>query len=81
LATEWLSPGRFTPETAMRCAYHADYYLPLPPHHPFPMAKYPLLFDRLLGNGVIAPKDVAQPVEASLDNLRLVHARVLHAAR
>ena len=37
------------------CAYHTDYDLPLPAGHPFPMAKYPLLFERLLRDGVIAP--------------------------
>jgi acetoin utilization deacetylase AcuC-like enzyme len=57
----------------MRCAYHTDYYLPLPPRHPFPMAKYPLLFDRLLRDGIIAPGDVTPPVEALIEHLRLVH--------
>ena len=58
---------------AMRCAYHTDYFLPLPPGHPFPMAKYPLLCARLLRDGVIAPEDLIQPVEANVDILRLVH--------
>ena len=57
----------------MRCAYHTDYFLPLPPGHPFPMAKYPLLCARLLRDGVIAPEDLIQPVEANVDILRLVH--------
>ncbi len=58
---------------AMRCAYHTDYFLPLPSGHPFPMAKYPLLCARLLRDGVVAPEDLIQPVEATVDILRLVH--------
>jgi len=58
---------------AMRCAYHTDYFLPLPVGHPFPMAKYPLLCARLLRDGVIAPEDLIRPVEANIDSLRLVH--------
>ncbi len=58
---------------AMRCAYHTDYFLPLPPGHRFPMAKYPLLCARLLRDGVIAPEDLIRPVEANVDSLRLVH--------
>ena len=42
----------------MRCAYHTDYFLPLPSGHPFPMAKYPLLCARLLRDGVLAPGDL-----------------------
>jgi acetoin utilization deacetylase AcuC-like enzyme len=59
---------------AMRCAYHTDYFLPLPASHPFPMAKYPLLFARLLRDGVIAAEDVIRPSEANIDSLGLVHA-------
>jgi len=57
----------------MRCSYHPDYFLPLPPGHPFPMAKYPLLFDLLLSEGIIAAEDVIQPVEAAVEDLALVH--------
>lgn len=59
----------------MRCAYHTDYFLPLPSGHPFPMAKYPLLHARLLRDGVIVPGDVIQPAEATIDSLTLVHTR------
>jgi acetoin utilization deacetylase AcuC-like enzyme len=59
---------------AMRCAYHSDYFLPLPAGHPFPMAKYPLLYARLLRAGVIALEDVMRPSEASIESLGLVHA-------
>jgi len=57
----------------MRCAFHTDYFLPLPPAHPFPMAKYSLLCARLLRDGVIPTEDLIRPVEANIDSLRLVH--------
>ena len=57
----------------MRCAYHPDYLVPLPPSHPFPMAKYPLLFQRLRASGWLHDAQVLEPGEAALDDLRLVH--------
>jgi acetoin utilization deacetylase AcuC-like enzyme len=57
----------------MRCAYHPDYFVALPPSHPFPMAKYPLLCQRLLRQGLLAPAGLIEPVEARLEDLRLVH--------
>jgi acetoin utilization deacetylase AcuC-like enzyme len=57
----------------MRCAYHPDYSVPLPPGHPFPMAKYPLLLERLLAEGVVANEDLLSPVEAAYEDLALVH--------
>ena len=57
----------------MRCAYHPDYFVPLPPSHPFPMAKYPLLFRRLRASGWLLDAQVLEPGEAALDDLRLVH--------
>jgi len=57
----------------MRCAYHPDYYVQLPPSHPFPMAKYPLLFERLRATGLLTDRQLLEPVEAALEDLRLVH--------
>jgi len=57
----------------MRYAYHTDYLLTLPSGHPFPMAKYPLLYANLLRDGVITPGDLIRPVEADVDSLSLVH--------
>jgi acetoin utilization deacetylase AcuC-like enzyme len=37
------------------------------------MAKYPLLYERLLRQGLVARTDLIQPVEASLEDLGLVH--------
>jgi acetoin utilization deacetylase AcuC-like enzyme len=58
----------------MRYAYHPDYFVQLPPRHPFPMAKYPLVYQRLLDEGVVDARDVLVPDEASSDDLALVHA-------
>ena len=58
----------------MRYAYHTDYFVPLPPRHPFPMGKYPLVFRRLLGEGVLQVQDALVPGEASAGDLALVHA-------
>ena len=57
----------------MRCAYHPDYFVPLPPSHPFPMAKYPLLYERLRAAALVRDADLIEPTEAALDDLRLVH--------
>jgi len=57
----------------MRCCYHVDYFLPLSPGHPFPMAKYPLLYERLVAGGSLDPRCVIEPGECSLEDLRLVH--------
>ena len=50
----------------MRCVYHPDYFVALPPSHPFPMAKYPLLFERLRREGLLDPDEVIEPGEADL---------------
>jgi acetoin utilization deacetylase AcuC-like enzyme len=57
----------------MRCSYHADYHLPLPAAHPFPMAKYPLLFEKLLAERLLEQAGIQVPAEAPIEDLRLVH--------
>jgi acetoin utilization deacetylase AcuC-like enzyme len=57
----------------MRLAYHKDYFVALPPSHPFPMAKYPLLYERLRRNGLVRDESLIEPAEADLEELRLVH--------
>jgi acetoin utilization deacetylase AcuC-like enzyme len=57
----------------MRVSYHPDYYVELPPTHPFPMSKYPRVFERLRAAGVVAEDEVMQPAEAPLDLLSRVH--------
>jgi len=57
----------------LRCNYHHDYYLALPPAHPFPMAKYPMLFGKLLESALLDPGQVETPTEATIEELQLVH--------
>lgn len=59
----------------MRVAYHPDYRVYLPPTHPFPMGKYPLLYQRLLDDGTVRTDDVMTPDEAPLEWLERVHTR------
>ncbi len=57
----------------MRVSFHPDYRVELPPTHPYPMGKYPLLHARLLDRGVIEAADVMVPEEATLEMLSRVH--------
>jgi acetoin utilization deacetylase AcuC-like enzyme len=59
----------------MKCSYHPAYQVPLPPGHPFPMSKYPLLKDRLLAEGVLAAGDIVEPEPLDTPTLELVHSR------
>jgi acetoin utilization deacetylase AcuC-like enzyme len=55
-------------------AFYSDtFVLPLPEHHRFPMAKYRLLRERLLEEGVLDRRDLHVAEPASWDELRLVH--------
>lgn len=64
----------------MRFSHHPDYFLPLPEHHPFPMAKYTLVHRYLLERGIARPEQIMQPDEASLEDLARVHTPAyLHA--
>ncbi len=51
----------------------ARYVIPLPEGHRFPIAKYAMLRDSALANGLIAREHLHEPARASLDELRLVH--------
>ena len=51
----------------------ARYHLPLPEGHRFPAAKYALLRDRIIAEGVAPPARVLDPDAASDELLRLVH--------
>jgi acetoin utilization deacetylase AcuC-like enzyme len=59
----------------MKCSYHPSYQVALPTGHPFPISKYPLLKDRLLAEGVIAPGDILEPEPIGIDSLELVHTQ------
>src|SRR6185437_15343145 len=51
----------------------ASYVVPLPPGHRFPMAKYRLLKERVIDDGIIPPSRVLEPDRAPRDDVRLVH--------
>jgi len=71
-------PARPRPRTGSRailCCYHPDYFVALPATHPFPMAKYPLLFEKLRADGVLAAASVREPDEVRIDDLALVHTQ------
>jgi len=56
-------------------AFYSDtFVLPLPEHHRFPMAKYRLLRERLLADGVLDQSELCVPAAATVDELLLVHA-------
>jgi acetoin utilization deacetylase AcuC-like enzyme len=57
----------------MRAFYCDHFVLPLPPEHRFPMAKYRLLRERVLADGIVPADRVLEPSAADWDDLRLVH--------
>jgi acetoin utilization deacetylase AcuC-like enzyme len=52
---------------------NAKYSFPLPDGHRFPIAKYALLRERVLAEGIVAPEHLHDPARASRDDLLLVH--------
>lgn len=57
----------------MKLLHHNDYFLPLPPGHPFPMAKYPLIHRYLLERGVATVASITAPAELDLIDAARVH--------
>jgi acetoin utilization deacetylase AcuC-like enzyme len=57
----------------MKCAYHPAYQAALPPGHPFPMSKYPLLKERLLHEGIITPSELIEPASIPAQTMGRVH--------
>lgn len=57
----------------MKAFYSDTFVLPLPKHHRFPMAKYRLLRERLLAEGVLDAEDLHVPDAVTLDELQLAH--------
>lgn len=55
----------------MRVSYTPGYFVPLPEGHPFPMGKYPLLYQLLSAEDLIA--EALAPEPASWEDLALVH--------
>lgn len=57
----------------MRAFYSDVFVLPLPPEHRFPMAKYRLLRDRVLEEGIIPPERLIPASEATEADLLRAH--------
>jgi acetoin utilization deacetylase AcuC-like enzyme len=57
----------------MRAFYSDHFVLPLPPEHRFPMAKYRLLRERVIADGIVAAEQLFEPPAADWTDLRLVH--------
>jgi acetoin utilization deacetylase AcuC-like enzyme len=55
----------------LRCFYHPDFFLPLPPGHPFPMEKFPQAHEILISEG--APVEIAPVAPAPTRQLLRVH--------
>ena len=57
----------------MRAFYSDTFVLPLPEQHRFPMAKYRLLRERLVEEGIVSADDLCVPDPIEWVDLRLVH--------
>lgn len=51
------------------------YSVSLPAGHPFPMAKYRLVRERLLSEGTLSPRSLIEPAQVPVDLLGLVHTQ------
>src|SRR5262245_36008644 len=57
----------------MQAFYCDQFVLPLPPGHRFPMAKYRLLRERVIDDGILSADHLLIPDAADWGDLRLVH--------
>lgn len=57
----------------LKAFYSDTFVLPLPAHHRFPMAKYRLLYERALAEGVVLPEDMATAEPAAREDLARCH--------
>lgn len=55
----------------LRCFYHPDFFLPLPPGHPFPMEKFPQAHDLLVAEN--SPVEISPVAPAPTRQLLRVH--------
>jgi acetoin utilization deacetylase AcuC-like enzyme len=57
-------------------AFYSDHFvLPLPDGHKFPMAKYSMLRERIIADGIVAAADLREAPAAEWAELELVHDR------
>lgn len=61
----------------MRAWSHDRFTFPLPAGHRFPLAKYRLLRERVVADGLVAAADVREPEAIAWSHLELVHDRAL----
>ena len=59
----------------LHCWSSAKYAIPLPDGHRFPMAKYELLRQGVLAQGIVLPEHLHDPTRTSLEDLLRVHTR------
>jgi acetoin utilization deacetylase AcuC-like enzyme len=57
----------------VRVFYSDHFVLPLPEGHKFPMAKYSLLRERIVAEGIVAADDLSEAPPATIEDLGLVH--------
>jgi acetoin utilization deacetylase AcuC-like enzyme len=57
----------------LKAFYSDTFVLPLPAHHRFPMAKYRLLYERALAEGVVAPENMLTAEPAMREDLERCH--------
>jgi acetoin utilization deacetylase AcuC-like enzyme len=57
----------------MRVFYTPRYYADIGDGHIFPIRKFELVRDRLLGDGTLLPEELIEPEPASMEDVRLVH--------
>ena len=57
----------------MRVWTHDRFAFPLPPGHRFPLAKYRLLRERVLADGLATPAEVSEPGPVAWEDLARVH--------
>jgi acetoin utilization deacetylase AcuC-like enzyme len=58
---------------SLHCWSSAHYTIPLPAGHRFPIAKYALLRERVLAEGLVSRERLREPERAAVDELLLVH--------
>ncbi len=62
----------------MKAFHSAQYTIPLPEHHQFPISKYARIRERLLAEGTLAESSIFAPELASRDEILLVHTADYH---
>jgi acetoin utilization deacetylase AcuC-like enzyme len=58
----------------MHVSYTPRYYADIGEGHVFPIRKFELVRERLLGEATLAPREIVEPQPASVEDVLLVHA-------